>query len=185
MKKLEHVWLGSEYAWLLPFTAWKKSVFGVFLVRIFPSSDWIWRDKEYEIIETTLKWRCSKLKNRCINVVQRCFNVVSTSNIHVVPQRRNYDDPTLKCWLHKVSKWLKLIIWLNAKIRSGVFCWMKVAPRDMPGHLHLWVEFLIGKFLKNSIKCHHAINAAFFFFHQVLLSSGWGFLAKNAFRSRI
>ena len=28
-------------------TAWKVSVFGVFLVCIFPHSDWIWRDREY------------------------------------------------------------------------------------------------------------------------------------------
>ena len=28
-------------------TAWKVSVFGVFLVRFFPHSDWIWRDTPY------------------------------------------------------------------------------------------------------------------------------------------
>ena len=28
-------------------TAWKASTFGVFLVRIFPHLDWIWRDMEY------------------------------------------------------------------------------------------------------------------------------------------
>ena len=28
-------------------TAWKVSVFGVFLVRIFPNLDWIWSDTEY------------------------------------------------------------------------------------------------------------------------------------------
>ena len=29
------------------FTAWKVSVFGIFLVRIFSHSDWMWRDTEY------------------------------------------------------------------------------------------------------------------------------------------
>ena len=31
-------------------TAWKVSVFGVFLVRIFPHSDWIRRDTEYLLV---------------------------------------------------------------------------------------------------------------------------------------
>ena len=33
--------------WYIIFTAWKLSVFGVFLVRIFPHSDWIRRDIPY------------------------------------------------------------------------------------------------------------------------------------------
>ena len=28
-------------------TAWKVSVFGVILLRIFPHSDWMWRDTPY------------------------------------------------------------------------------------------------------------------------------------------
>ena len=31
------------------YTAWKVSVYGVFLVRIFPHSDWIRRDTEYSV----------------------------------------------------------------------------------------------------------------------------------------
>ena len=31
-------------------TAWKMAVFGVFLVRIFPHSDWIWSDTEYVFV---------------------------------------------------------------------------------------------------------------------------------------
>ena len=33
--------------WRIPYTAWKVSVFGVFLVRIFPHLDWIRRDAPY------------------------------------------------------------------------------------------------------------------------------------------
>ena len=32
---------------IVSYTAWKMSVFGVFLVRIFPHSDWIRKDTEY------------------------------------------------------------------------------------------------------------------------------------------
>ena len=40
----------SSVTWLVTFernTSWKVSVFGVFLVRIFSHSDWIWRDAAY------------------------------------------------------------------------------------------------------------------------------------------
>ena len=39
----------------ISFTVWEVSVFGVILVRIFPHSDWIRRDMEYE---------CGKLRTR-------------------------------------------------------------------------------------------------------------------------
>ena len=35
---------GSEIVAAIDYTAWKVSVFGVILVRIFPHSDWIRRD---------------------------------------------------------------------------------------------------------------------------------------------
>ena len=37
----------SQIRMCMYITAWKVSVFGVFLVSIFPHSDWIWRDTPY------------------------------------------------------------------------------------------------------------------------------------------
>ena len=48
------------------FTAWKVSVFGVFLVRIFPHSDWMRRDTEYlsVFIPIAGKYGTEKLRKR-------------------------------------------------------------------------------------------------------------------------
>ena len=32
-------------------TAWKVSVFGLFLIRVFPHSDWIWKDTESKCLK--------------------------------------------------------------------------------------------------------------------------------------
>ena len=42
----------------MTFTAWKVALFGVFLVHIFPHSDWIRRDTEWKVSE------CEKIRNR-------------------------------------------------------------------------------------------------------------------------
>ena len=39
--------LSNEGTIWYKYTTWKVSVFGVILVRIFPHSDWIWRDDPY------------------------------------------------------------------------------------------------------------------------------------------
>ena len=48
-------WTTTNFPQTVSFTAWEVSVFGVILVRIFPHSDWIRRDTEYE---------CGKLRTR-------------------------------------------------------------------------------------------------------------------------
>ena len=51
------------------FTAWKVSVFGVFLVCIFPHSDWIWRNTPYpsvffiQCLSKPISWQNSQRKN--------------------------------------------------------------------------------------------------------------------------
>ena len=45
--KLELQLRKNLITWMNLDTAWKVSLFGVFLVRIFPHSDWILRDTEY------------------------------------------------------------------------------------------------------------------------------------------
>ena len=44
-------------------TAWKMSVFGVFLVCIFPDSDWIRKDTEYLSVYSVRKWENTNQKN--------------------------------------------------------------------------------------------------------------------------
>ena len=39
-------------------TAWKVSVFGIILVRIFPHSDWIWRDATYLFVFSPNAGKC-------------------------------------------------------------------------------------------------------------------------------
>ena len=66
---------------ILPQTAWKVSVFGVFLVRIFPHSDWIRRDKNGDI----QLWKTKKLyfNNKCtewINIASMRYVKASSIN---------------------------------------------------------------------------------------------------------
>ena len=47
---------------LVTITAWKLSVFRVFLVHIFSHSDWIWRDAEYLFIFSPNAGKCGAEK---------------------------------------------------------------------------------------------------------------------------
>ena len=55
-------------------TVWKVSVFGVFLVRIFPYSDWVRRDTKYlcAFSQTAGKYRPEKLQIRTLST--QCNN---------------------------------------------------------------------------------------------------------------
>ena len=56
----------ASFSWLsvFRFTAWKVSVFGVFLVRIFPHLDWIRRDISYLSIFSPNSGKCGAEKLR-------------------------------------------------------------------------------------------------------------------------
>ena len=54
------------------FTAWKMSVFVVFLVRIFPYLDWIRRDTDYLSIFSPNAWKYGPEKLRIRTLFTRC-----------------------------------------------------------------------------------------------------------------
>ena len=58
---------------LVIFTAWKVSVFGVFLDRIFPHSDWIRRDTEYLFIFSLNAGKYQPEKLRVRTLFTQCF----------------------------------------------------------------------------------------------------------------
>ena len=57
--------------WIIP-TALKVSVFGVFLIRIFPHSDWIWRDTDGKI------WNRKTLNTDIVHAVPFLSEVEAT-----------------------------------------------------------------------------------------------------------
>ena len=59
------------------FTTWKVSVFGVFLVRIFAHSDWIWIHTEYLSVFSPDAWKHGPEKNRIPTLFMRCLCGIS------------------------------------------------------------------------------------------------------------
>ena len=53
-------------------TGWKVSVFGVFLVRIFPHTDWIWRENPYLSVFSPNAGQCGKEQLRLQTLFTRC-----------------------------------------------------------------------------------------------------------------
>ena len=49
-------------------------VFGVFLVRIFPHSDWIWRDKKYLSVFSRNAGKCGREKLRIRILFTQCYS---------------------------------------------------------------------------------------------------------------
>ena len=80
-------------------TAWKVSVFGVFLVRIFPHSDWIRKNTPYSLC---IQSKCGKMQTR---------KILNMGTFHAVPIICLNHFLTV-CW-HELTKWfvaLKLIL---------------------------------------------------------------------------
>ena len=53
-------------------TAWKVSVFGVILVRIFPHSDWIWKDLS---VSLRIQSECGKIRTRITRNMDTFYEV--------------------------------------------------------------------------------------------------------------
>ena len=64
-------------------TAWKVSVYGVFLVRIFPHSDWIWRDTPYLTVCSPNAGKCKPeiLRIRTLFTQWKYFRESSVSSL--------------------------------------------------------------------------------------------------------
>ena len=50
---------------IIIYTEWKMSVFGVFLVRLFPHSDWIRRDMEHFAVSSPNAGKFGPEKSKC------------------------------------------------------------------------------------------------------------------------
>ena len=92
----------------ISYTAWKVSVFGVILVRIFPHSDWIWRDTRYLSVFSPNTGKCGPNNSeyghflRSVNLPKNCYIM-------------SIGSPTQ--YIHPAWKTI-LLIWLNMKGRE-------------------------------------------------------------------
>ena len=75
---------------LLIGTAWKASRYGVFLVRIFPHSDWIWRDTEHLSVFSPNAGKYGPEKTPYLD------------SFHIMRASRNLEIRLLLCWVGRV-----------------------------------------------------------------------------------
>ena len=98
----------SEKGFLKPI-AWKVSVFGVFLVRIFSHLDWIWRDYLFVFSTNAGKYEPEKLRTRIFHAVNvasilivfgEAFRVVNVWKIVIMVRcSRNLKSSISSLWM--------------------------------------------------------------------------------------
>ena len=71
----------QQFAGSLFNTAWKVSVFGVFLARIFPHLDLIRRDKEYLSVFSPNSRKCSLEKLRILTLFTQCNSALKSQSM--------------------------------------------------------------------------------------------------------
>ena len=70
-------WFGvSRCIWSVLVSGWKKLVFGVFLVRVFPYSEWILRDMKYFTVFSPDAGKYRPEKLRIGTLFMQCENIV-------------------------------------------------------------------------------------------------------------
>ena len=82
---------------IIHFTTWKVSVFRVFLIRIFPHSDWIWRGTENLFLFSANAGKYEPEKLQIWTLFKQCLVVYASANWTFVSQksRLNIDSFSL------------------------------------------------------------------------------------------